>query len=98
MMVADALRNLLNVADRTEIERSPPDERLDRVQEPFPKLDVARRRAGPDEGRALPRQGGGFIIADHRLHRQRDRRRLGLGSQATESGSASCRERVCQYV
>src|SRR3546814_20380432 len=25
MMVADALRNLLNVADRTEIERSPPE-------------------------------------------------------------------------
>ena len=39
----------------------------------WPSAHVARRGAGADEGRPLPRQRGAFIIADRGIDRQRDR-------------------------
>ena len=55
-MVADARGNLPNLVDHSEIERAPPDERLDRVEEALPKRSVAGSRARADEGGPLPRQ------------------------------------------
>ncbi len=55
-MVADSRRDLPHFLDHAEIERAPPHERLDRVEEALAERDVAGRGAGADEGRALPRQ------------------------------------------
>ncbi len=81
MVVPDTPRDPPYLADRAEIERAPPYERLDRPHEPFAQASVARRGARLDEGRALPRQRQRFVIADRRVDRQRDRGHLGRGPQ-----------------
>ena len=57
-MIADPRGDLPHFLDHAEIERAPPDERLDRVEEPLPKRDVAgaaraRMKAARSHGSAL---------------------------------------------
>ena len=61
-MIADARGNLPNFVDHSEIERAPPNERLDGVEKALPEGDIAGRRASTDECRALPRQSGELIM------------------------------------
>ena len=46
IMVADPPGDRPDLADRPEIERAAPDERMDRVEEIAPERRVARRRPG----------------------------------------------------
>ena len=71
-MIADARRNLPNFVDHSEIERAPPDERLDRIEKALAKRDIAGRGARADECRALPRQRARFVVRNRGVHRQRD--------------------------
>src|SRR6185437_9013218 len=80
-MVANAGRNLVHVLDHTEVERAPPDERLDRVEEPLSDRRISRRGARPDECCALPRGGTRFVMRNGGIHREHDRRDFGRGSQ-----------------
>ena len=79
IMVADAVRDAPDLANRPEIERPSPDERAQLIEEILPELPVACGRSRSDECRALPWQGHGFIIIDRRFDRQRDRRGLWRG-------------------
>ena len=72
----------MSPADRAEIERAPPDERADRVEELPAECDVARCGARADEGGTLPGERLRLVIADRRIDRQRDRRDLGRRPQA----------------
>ena len=73
IMIADQPGDRLGLADRAEIERAAPDERMDRLEEIAAERAIAGGLAGANEGGALPRQRGGFVIADRRIDRQRDR-------------------------
>ncbi len=77
IMVADALADRPDLLDRPEIERSPPDERLDRVEESVAEPPVAGAATGTDEGRSLPAERSGFVIGDRRVQRQDDGRDFG---------------------
>lgn len=72
-MIADSPGDRLNLPDRPEIERAAPDERMQRLQEIAAQILISGGVPGSDEGSALPRQGGGFVIADRRIGRQRER-------------------------
>ena len=81
IMVADAAGERLHLADRAEIERAPPHERVQRLDEIAAEPGIPGDRAGADEGGPLPGQGRGFVIADRRVDRQHDRRHLGRRPQ-----------------
>jgi hypothetical protein len=81
IMVADPPGDRLELADRAEIERAPPHERVDRLQEIAPDRRVPSDMAGTDERGTLPGQRARLIMRDRRIHRQRDRRHLGRRAQ-----------------
>jgi hypothetical protein len=58
IMVADAAADRADLADRAEIERAPPDEGMDRLEEIAAERDIAGDHAGADERGALPGQSG----------------------------------------
>ena len=82
IMVADPAADRADLADRAEIERAPPDERVDRLEEIAAERRIAGDLPGADEGRALPGQSRGFVIGDGRIDRQRDRGHFGRGAKA----------------
>ena len=73
IMIADQPGDRLGLADRAEIERAAPDEGMDRLEEIAAERAIAGGLAGANEGGPLPRQRGGFVIADRRIDRQGDR-------------------------
>ncbi len=81
IMVADPQGDFANLLDRTEIDRSPPDERPDFVEKELAQPPVAGRRPGANEGRALPWQRRALVIGDGSSHRQHDRSHFGRRAQ-----------------
>jgi hypothetical protein len=81
MMIADAARQPAYLADRTIIERAPPHERAQMIEEALAERDIARGRAGADEGRALPRKRRRFIMRDRHVDRHGQRRGFGCRTQ-----------------
>jgi hypothetical protein len=81
-MVADPVAHRADFLELAKIEAAAPDERLDRRQKLLAQRAVARRCARTDKRRLLPRERFGFIIGDRRIHRQDDRRHLGMRTQA----------------
>ena len=82
IMIPDQVAHRLDFADRAEIKAAAPHEGVDCVEEIATDRCITGAGAGADEGRALPGQGGGFVMADRRVHRQRDRRHFGGRTQA----------------
>ena len=82
IMVADAPGDRANVADRAEVEGTPPYERPNRGEEPLAQRHVARRRPRTDERGAFPGEGLTLVIGDGVIDRQRDRRHLRRWAQA----------------
>ena len=54
-MIADPGRDLANFLDHSEVERTAPHERLNRIKKSLAKRDVARCRTGTDESGSFPR-------------------------------------------
>src|SRR3954449_2800856 len=77
IMIANAGPDGPDCADRPEIERAPPDEGVDRLEEIAAEHWIAGHLPGADEGGPLPGQSRRFVIGDRRLDRQRDRGHLG---------------------
>jgi len=82
IMVADAAGDRLDLADRAEIEAAAPDERVDGVEEIAAQRRVSGGEAGADEGGALPRESGGFVIGDGGVDGEGDRRDFARRPQA----------------
>src|SRR5690606_34093586 len=76
VMIADQPADRLDFTDRAEIEAASPDEGMDRIEEIAAERRIAGAEAGADEGGALPGQRRRFVMADRRVHRQRDRGHL----------------------
>ena len=81
-MIADSSADLADFLDDSEVERAAPDEWPDRFEEVLGYDVIAGGGAGADEGGALPRQSGGFVIGNGGVDRQRDRRHFRRGTQA----------------
>ena len=81
IMIADRTPHGVDIADLAEIQRAPPDERANGIEEALPQRDIARRRPRADERRLLPRHGGAFIMGNRACNRQRDGAYFGRRAQ-----------------
>src|SRR5438128_1805428 len=81
IMVADPAADRTDLADRPEVERAPPDEGMDRVEEIAAERRVARGQPGADEGGPLPGQSRALVIGDRAADRQGDRGHFGRGPE-----------------
>ncbi len=71
----------VNILDRREVQMTAPEERPELRQEMLAIGDVARDRARLDEGGALPVLPGALVVGERRQHRERRRRRGGVGTE-----------------
>ena len=81
MMVANRVRQRTQVANRSEVEAAPPDERLHHGQKALAKCKIPGRGARADERDAFPCQRARFVMRNSRVNWQRDRCCFGRRAQ-----------------